>query len=229
MKYTINYLLSVICLVLILGCQSNVEENKSLKAEEIIVNSQKAMKHINNFKFSLSHKKGSIDLGNNLKLVNAYGEITKNGMQIDTESSFGRALVKTSAIIIKQQTWMTNPLTQTWSEISQNESPFNFINPSELINEILYSLYDLEIKDHNQNFYTVTGKTSSQSFKSLVGIVENNLEVVLDLEINKEFFTIQKVFIYGQVQPKDQNDNLRIIEFSNYHQIEPLVPPSIND
>ena len=124
---------------------------------------------------------------------------------------------------------MTNPLTQTWAEIPQNESPFNFINPSELINEILYSLYDLEIKGQNQSFYTVTGKTSSQSFKSLVGLVENNLEVVLDLEINNELFIIEKVFIYGEVQPKDQNDNLRIIEFSNYHQIAPLVPPSIND
>ena len=216
-------------MVLILGCQSNISENKFLKAEEIIYKSQKAMKDINNFKFSLSHKKGSIDLGNDLKLVNAYGQITKNGMKIDTESSFGRALIKTTAIIIKQQTWMTNPLTQTWSEIPQNESPFNFINPSELINEILYSLYDLEIKGQNQSFYTVTGKTSSQSFKSLVGVVENNLEVVLDLEINNELFTIEKVFIYGKVQPKDQNDNLRIIEFSNYHQIEPLVPPSIND
>ena len=39
-----------------------------------------------------------------MKLVNAYGQITKNGMKIDTESSFGRALIKKGSKFM----WTTN-------------------------------------------------------------------------------------------------------------------------
>ena len=187
------------------------------------------MKLNNNFEFSLHHEKGFIDIGNNINLLSAKGRITENGLSIDSESSLGRALIKTSAIVIGNRTWITNPITQSWIEIPSDESPLNFINLDLLISEILGDINDITLNDQNPESYYISANSNSNSFTSLVGSVVQNKNVNIELEIDKNSNLIKKVIIYGQVQKTDKKDFKRIIKFYSYCKNNILSPPKIDD
>ena len=135
MIYKYNILIIIIISGLFFSCHKENVQGE-ISPENIVSKTLQSMKINNNFEFSLNHEKGFIDIGNNINLLSAKGRITENGISIDSESSLGRALIKTSAIVIGNRTWITNPITQSWIEIPSDESPLNFINLDLLISEI---------------------------------------------------------------------------------------------
>lgn len=223
-----NLLIIIIVSSLFFSChKENVQEE--ITPEDIISQTLQSMKINNNFEFSLNHEKGVIDIGNNINLLSAKGKITENGISIDSESSLGRALIKTSAIVIGNRTWITNPITQSWVEIPSNESPLNFIDLDLLISEILADIKDITLNKQNIESYYISANSNSNSFTSLVGSVDQNKNVKIELEINKNSNLIKTVIIYGQVQKSDKKDFKRIIKFYNYGKINILSPPKIDD
>ena len=223
-----NILIIIIISGLFFSChKENYQEE--ITPEDIISKTLQSMKLNNNFEFSLHHEKGFIDIGNNINLLSAKGRITENGISIDSESSLGRALIKTSAIVIGNRTWITNPITQSWIEIPSDESPLNFINLDLLISEILGDINDITLNDQNPESYYISANSNSNSFTSLVGSVVQNKNVNIELEIDKNSNLITKVIIYGQVQKTDKKDFKRIIKFYSYGKNNILSPPKIDD
>ena len=213
----------------VLGCSKSYLQENGKTPSEIVQMAQLAIGDVQNFSFELVHKKGYIDLGNGLNLIHAHGYTSQNDFEIFTESTLGRSLIKSDAVVIADRTWITNPITGKWSEIPPDDSPINFLNPTVLMKNILTNLSDLQLLGSDESIYEVSGETYSDSFESLVGLVKAGEKIKIEMKINKLSNYLEQVSINGQIQVNDEDDFERVIYFSKYNQAKMLTPPLGND
>jgi len=213
----------------VLGCSKSYLQENGKTPSEIVQMAQLAIGDVQNFSFELVHKKGYIDLGNGLNLIHAHGYTSQNDFEIFTESTLGRSLIKSDAVVIADRTWITNPITGKWSEIPPDDSPINFLNPTVLMKNILTNLSDLQLLGSDESIYEVSGETYSDSFESLVGLVKAGEKIKIEMKINKLSNYLEQVSINGQIQLNDEDDFERVIYFSKYNQAKMLTPPLGND
>lgn len=213
----------------VLGCSNSYLPESGKTPSEIVQMAQLAIGDVQNFTFELVHKKGYIDLGNGLNLIHAHGYTSQNDFEIFTESTLGRSLIKSDAVVIAGRTWITNPITGKWSEIPPDDSPINFLNPTVLMKNILTNLSDLQLLGSDDSIYEVSGETYSDSFESLVGLVKAGEKIKIEMKINKLSNYLEEVSINGQIQLNDEDDFERVIYFSKYNQAKMLTPPLGND
>jgi|TARA_B100001971_G_C18257218_1_gene583214 hypothetical protein len=213
----------------VLGCSKSYLQESGKTPSEIVQMAQLAVGDVQNFTFELEHKKGYIDLGNGLNLIDAHGYTSQNDFEILTESTLGRSLIKSDAVVIGGRTWITNPITGKWSEIPPDDSPINFLNPTILIKNILANLSDIQLIREDESVYEVSAETYSDSFESLVGSVKTGKKVKIEMKINKLSNYLEQVNINGQIQLNDEDDFERVIYFSKYNQSKILTPPTAND
>ena len=219
----------ILSVLFVLGCSKSYLPQSGKTPSEIIQMAQLAVGDVQNFTFELVHKKGYIDLGNGLNLIHAHGYTSQNDLEILTESTLGRSLIKSEAIVIGGKTWITNPITGKWSEIPPDDSPINFLNPTVLIKNILTNLSNLQLLGEDESVYNVSAETYSDSFESLVGLVKTGKKIKVEMKINKLSNYLEQVTINGQVQINDEDDFERVIYFSKYNQPKILTPPAEND
>ena len=227
---TRNIIFGIFLSALVLfGCSKSYLTKSAKTPSEIVQMAQLAVGEVQNFTFELVHKKGYIDLGNGLNLIHAHGYTSQNDFEILTESTLGRSLIKSDAVVIGGRTWITNPITGKWSEIPPDDSPINFLDPTVLIKNILSDLSDLQLLGEDESVYEVSAETYSDSFESLVGLVKTGKKIKIEMKINKLSNYLEQVTINGQIQLNDDDDFERVIYFSKYNQAKILTPPTEND
>lgn len=198
-------------------------------ATETIALSRAAMIALDSFNFQLTHESGHTTLSGALQLTRAGGLVAINGLDIEAEANIGRAFVKVKAVVIGEQTWMTNPLTGVWSEIAAEDSPFSFLDPVKLVADILgdtqQAAYSSDSKSASAGDLIVTGTIRAQSLAALVGSVDLDAvpSVVLTLDLRNK--RLKKIVISGPVQPEDESDTIRVITLSEFDEPVSLEPP----
>ena len=116
-------------------------------APEAVALAREAMTDLASFRFELTHDSGFTALSGGLELSRAGGVVAQDGLDLEAEAKIGRAFVRIEAIVIDEQTWMTNPLTGAWSEIPPEDSPFSFLDPVKLVADILGDTRDAVFPD----------------------------------------------------------------------------------
>ncbi len=221
----------LLLLVIFTSCGSDeptpVPVATPVTASEAVELSRDAMSALDSFSFQLTHESGHTTLSGALQLTRAGGLVATNGLDLEAEANIGRAFVRIEAIVIDEQTWMTNPLTGVWSEIAPEDSPFSFLDPVKLVADIL--------GDTQQAAYStggdgggdlkVAGTIPAQSLAALVGTVDPDAvpSVVLTLDPNNK--RLKKIVISGVVQPEDEPDTIRVITLSKFDEQVSLEPP----
>ena len=181
------------------GCSKSeptpVPPTPQATAAEMVELSRTAMAGLDSFSFELTHDSGHTTLSGALDLIRAGGLVATNGLDLEAEANIGRAFVRVEAVVIGEQTWMTNPLTGVWSEIAPEDSPFS------------------------------SGHIPAQSLAALVGSVEPDAipNVVLTLGFSNNL--LKKIVISGVVQPGDEPDYIRVITLSKFNNQTSLKPP----
>ncbi|MDA1279034.1 MAG: LppX_LprAFG lipoprotein [Chloroflexi bacterium] len=218
--------------VVVIGCskQSAPEPtlaDPAITASEVVANSRDAMGELDSFKFELTHDSGNTALAGGLKLTRAGGVVSPVGLDLEAEANIGRAFVRVSAIVIDEKTWMTNPLTGTWSEIPPEESPFSFLDPVKLVADILGETQDPVYRETpgTGKELTVDGSIAATTLAALVGSVDPQAIPNVTLTVDPVSFFLKKIIINGVVQPEDDVGTVRVIHLSEFDKPVALAPP----
>jgi len=189
--------------------------------------SHKAMQELNNFEFELTHREGFTTLAGSLEMTKAGGIVTSNGFDLIAEARIGRAFVRIEAIVIDDKTWMTNPLTGTWSQIAPEDSPFSFLDPIKLVADILGATQNASYAESEQmnGELIVVGQIPATTLAALVGEVQREATPKISLTLDAESYLLKKIVITGITQPGDESNTIRVITLSNFNTKVLLQPP----
>ena len=189
--------------------------------------SHRAMQELNNFEFELTHREGFTTLAGSLEMTKAGGIVTSNGFDLIAEARIGRAFVRIEAIVIDDKTWMTNPLTGTWSQIAPEDSPFSFLDPIKLVADILGETQKARYADSEQmsGELVIVGQIPATTLAALVGEVQREATPKISLTLDAESYLLKKIVITGITQPRDESNTIRVITLSNFNTKVLLQPP----
>ena len=196
-------------------------------ASEAVELSKAAMTNLDSFSFQLTHESGHTTLSGALELTRAGGLVATNGLDLEAEANIGRAFVRVEAVVIGEQTWMTNPLTGVWSEIPPEDSPFAFLDPVKMVADILGATMDAEYSPEtpSSNERRITGTIPALSLATLVGSVDPDAAPAVTLDFDSNSNLLKRVEIDGKVQPEDEPSTIRIITLSEFDSNVSLEPP----
>jgi hypothetical protein len=223
--------LLLMLLVIITSCSSDeptpVPVATPVTAPEAVVLSGAAMSALDSFSFQLTHESGHTTLSGALQLTRAGGLVATNGLDLEAEANIGRAFVKVEAVVIGEQTWMTNPLTGVWSEIAPEDSPFSFLDPVKLVADILGDTQGAEYAPESAPVgeFRISGEIPANSLAALVGSVDPTASPEIVININADTNLLQRIEIRGVVQPEDENTTIRVITLSKFDNLVSLEPP----
>lgn len=194
---------------------------------EVVALSQHAMSALDSFSFQLTHDVGHTTLSGALQLTRAGGLVATNGLDLEAEANIGRAFVRVEAVVIGEQTWMTNPLTGVWSEIAPEDSPFSFLDPVKLVADILGDTEQATYSTNSSSAgnVTVKGTIPAESLAALVGSVDPTAVPNVELTLDSNSKRLNKIVITGVVQPEDESNTIRVITLSEFDQQVSLEPP----
>jgi hypothetical protein len=223
---------AIVILLVIAGACSSEESTPEPVATpvtpaEVVALSQHAMSALDSFSFQLTHDVGHTTLSGALQLTRAGGLVATNGLDLEAEANIGRAFVRVEAVVIGEQTWMTNPLTGVWSEIAPEDSPFSFLDPVKLVADILGDTEQATYPTDSSSAgnVIVIGTIPAESLAALVGSVDPTAVPNVELTLDSNSKRLNKIVITGVVQPEDESNTIRVITLSEFDQQVSLEPP----
>jgi len=198
-----------------------------ITASETVSLSRVATAGLRSFSFELTHDSGHTTLSGAIELTRASGLVATNGLDLEAEANIGRAFVRVEAVVIGEQTWMTNPLTGVWSEIAPEDSPFAFLDPVKLVADILGDTQQATyLADSSSNGNVmIEGQIPAESLAALVGTVDPNALPTVLLTVDATSHLLKKIVLSGIVQPEDEIDTIRVITFLEFNKQTLLEPP----
>ena len=199
-----------------------------LTAAEVVELSKTSMGNIDSFSFQLTHDSGHTTLSGALQLTRAGGFVETNGLDLEAEANIGRLFVKVEAIVIGRQTWMTNPITGVWSEITPEDSPFAFLDPVKLVADILGDTQQATYAINDQTTIgeiEILGNIPAKSLAALVGYVSPDEIPSVVLTIDSSSNLLKKIIISGVVQSEDELGTVRVITLSDFDEPLAIKPP----
>jgi len=207
----------------LIGCTKTPEpepvpEEPSITAAEAVVRSRNAMVNLDSFRFELTHESGFTALSGGFELTRAGGLVTQNGLDLEAEARIGRAFVRIAAVVIDDQTWMTNPITGTWSEIPPEDSPFSFLDPVKLVADILGDTQDAVFPADSlaSGEITIEGRIPATTLAALVGVVDPDAVPSVTLTLDGATYLLKRIVIVGVAQPEDDENTTRVISLSEF-------------
>jgi hypothetical protein len=231
----ISLLLGVVALLTLLGVFAGCGNDEptstvvlpKITGQEAVERSKTAMANLDSFSFELTHDSGFTTLSSSLELTRASGIVSLGGLDLEAEAKFGSAFVRVEAVVIDEQTWMTNPLTGVWSEIPPKDSPFAFLDPVRLVADILgeteHPAYSLDGEPSSD--IRIGGLIPATILAALVGTVDPEAVPSVELTLDPDSYLLKKIIISGNVQPEDEADTIRVITLSEFDKPVSLEPP----
>ncbi len=216
--------------VLMAGCSNDPPPTPTVTftADDAVNLSRNAMEEVDGFHFDMSHPSGNTSLPGGLALTRATGSaVAPDSVYVNAEALLGSAFVRVEGVVIGEDTYMTNPLTGNWSAIAPEDSPFGFLDPVQLVTNVLDQVEDPQLSDQqgtNSNL-VITASVPATALEPLVGIVNESAELTLRLLIHQESYLLQEARIEGPLQSDDEPNAVRLIKFSGFGEEISIEPP----
>ena len=213
------------------GCADSQEDERGdlseLTPDQALARAREAVDAADGFDFVLSHVSGTTHLAGGLELQRAEGSVKRPGdMKLSAEANFGRAFVRTDAVVIGTDTWMTNPLTGNWGKIPPEESPFGFLDPLRVVSNIIENVANPTFvgEPGADGSVLIAGQIDAAAFEPLVGAVADTV-VDVTLELDAVTFHLVRARIRGVLQVDDLASAERVIDLSGYDSEVRISPP----
>lgn len=228
----VGLLLISVLAVAAAACSSSDSAEPTIEpptAQQALDNALAAMSEVPQFEFELTHPEGTTSLDGGLDLRRAEGAvIAPERLSVNAEANLGRIFVKVDAIVIEGQTWMTNPLTGNWSSIAPEDSPFSFLDPIQLVTNVLASTKNPEYPADGAlsgGQLVLNGVVPSETLQPLVGTVTPGITLNVTLSLDPETFLLNSARLAGALQPDDEANFVRLIRFSGFEADLVIEPP----
>ena len=197
--------------------------------EEVLSNAVGYIREAGAFWFVLDHENGFTESLGGLQLVRVEGAITEDKISISAEANLGRVYIEVDAILIGEDTFLTNPLTGQWEQIPGEENPVGFLRPVATVQDMLGSLTSPEfmVPPVAGEDYQVRGDVKAEAVQSLLGEIVAGSMGVVEVVIDSETFEMKSARISGALQIHDSDSTVRILEASRYGEDFLIEPPDV--
>jgi len=224
--------LAVLPIALAAACSGAAEPSPTLApavtAAEVVARARDSTAALHSFRFLLSHESGHTALPGGIALTSAEGAAVAPGnLSFTAKATIGRAFVKIDAVLTGGNTYMTNPVTGTWSELPAEDSPFGTFDPPLLIATILGQVEHPSFAEPPSPGvdYAISARISAAAFASLVGQINPEYTVDVVLRVDPAGFHLKRVEATGRVADAEPEDVRRIIELSDFDASITIEPP----
>lgn len=187
------------------------------------------MAELETFRFRLTHRRGATLLPGGFAITEAEGVVrSPDSLRVSADTVFGGAFVKIDAVVIGDETYMTNPLTRNWNKIAPEDSPFAVFDPAGLIADILEQVTTNEFAEAPgivEGQYHLVGTVPAAAWRSLVGEVVADRELEYSMDIDPDSFHLTGVRLHGPLKADEAEDVDRTIELSDFDVPVQFEPP----
>jgi len=163
-------------------------------------------------------------------LVFAEGDIAvPDKVKADVSGTFRGLPIHSQIVVAGGRTYLKNPLTGKWGEVSVGTNPVSFFDPAKGVLAVIRNASRLELAGREEvggaDAYHLKGKTTVGSITPLLGNPPGERLVDVELWIDAETGRLVRLRLSGEVEKGDPAGAVRTIELSRYGVVVPIVPP----
>ena len=163
-------------------------------------------------------------------LVFAEGDIAvPDRVKADVSGTFQGLPLRTQLVGVGRKTYLKNPLTGKWQEVSVGTNPVSFFDPAKGVLAVIKGATQLELIGSEEvggaDAYHLQGKTTVGSITPLLGNPPGERLVDVELWVDKATDRLVRLRLSGKVHSDDPVEAVRTVELSRFGVVVPIVPP----
>ena len=221
-----------LCVILLAGLGSACgggggEEEPAVR--DIVARSTTVMQAQKRFHFVFDEKNGPRST-TGVHLVFAEGDVSvPDRVKADVSGTFQGLPLRSRLVVAGGKTYIENPLTGKWSEVSINTNPVAFFDPAKGVLAVIRAASQLELVESEEvggvDAHHLQGKTTVGSITPLLGNPPGTRLVDLELWVDKKTGRLLRLRLSGKVESGDPTGAVRTIELSRFGVVVPIVAP----
>ena len=218
-------------LALLAACSSESEVEPTPTplpdVKDILAHSGEKMAALKTFHFTLEHNKGGgTPISETVVVTEVEGDVVSpDSISITFAGTFGRFAVKSSIVTIGDDSYMTNPVTGVWEQVSTGVSPLGFFDPQQGIGAMMTKLQDGVLVSHTPKEYRIDGTLEVEALRPLLGTVTHGSNVNVALTIDADSLLLEKAVLEGRVTATEPDGVVRTITLSRFDELISISPP----
>lgn len=235
-------LAAVLALLLMLtfACRSGTtpaptELTTNLSAEEILAKAAEQFEALESFHFKLVHQGGGTPITMGLEMETVEGDaLAPDRLSAVIEARVSGLFFEVSTIAIGDSTYLTNPFTGQFEDISNAITPGGFFDPARGVGSIIREATELTLIEEtflgDIPVFHLGGKVGSESLKSISGSAIEGIVLDAEIWIGRDDFLVRKLTLDGRITQDEVDGIVRTITLSDFNEpfvIEaPVIEPS---
>ncbi len=226
MKVAVTGLLAIL---LIAGCggdgdKDSEHELSPLPPEEVIATASPRLDELKSFHFELKQKGGGTPIAMDLELTAASGDIEPpDRLSMKMEATWGKQFMESELVTVGETTYMTNPLSGKWENLSDDFTAVTLFQPDTGIKAVMESVTGLSMLEAEMVggvlCYHLKGELDSEVLDAIaVGHAAEGLSVDTEIWIGGEDFLLRKVEFDGRITEEEKEGIIRTLEISSFNE-----------
>lgn len=196
---------------------------------DIVARTTSVMQAERRFHFVFDEKNGPKST-TGVHLVFAEGDVAvPDRVKADVSGTFQGFPLRSRLVVAGGKTYIDNPLTGKWGEVSINTNPVAFFDPAKGVLAVIKAATQLEAvgseKVGGVDAHHLQGKTTVGSITPLLGNPPGARLVDLELWVDKETGRLLRLRLSGMVEKGEPAGAVRTIELSRFGVVVPIVAP----
>jgi hypothetical protein len=190
------------------------------------------MAGLQSFTFRITHSNGGTDLGGDIGIVfeEISGTVARpDKMRVQMLGKVRGLAVDLEVISVGGETYVSNPLTGTWSSVGASINPFAFFDPQGGIVNIMATVegavYLGDGTLEGEPVHIISGSISAQLLSSFLGEAVGTGTLEAEVWIGTNHSHLRKVELRGLLTPVEEPGIIRTIELAGYDETFNIEPP----
>ena len=228
---------TVFALAMVLSCSSEAvptptEGFDGLTAEEILAKAGERFDSLHTFHFKLTHEGGGTPIALGLEMVEAEGDVaTPDRMVVTIQARASGLFLEVTAISIGDDTYLTNPFTREYEDLTGVITPGGFFDPAEGIGTIIKRSIDPSLVAEETlggiAAYRLAGSVRSEDLKAVTGSAVEGHTLKAEIWIGKEDFLVRKLTLDGRITRNEEDGITRTFLLSAFDQPVTIEAPQV--
>ena len=231
-------LVLAMALMLSLACRSSVtptptETATTFSVQQVLANAAEKFEALESFHFTLDHQGGGTPIAMGLEMEKVVGNaVAPDKLSADIEANIRGLYVEVTTIAIGDSTYLTNPFTQEFEDISIAIKPGGFFDPARgvgaIIREAMEPTVIAETFLGDVPVFHVAGKVASESLRSIFASAVEGIILDAEIWIGMDDFLVRQITLDGRITSDEDDGIFRTLTLSDFDQPFTIEAPVID-
>ena len=151
--------------------------------------------------------------------------VSPDSLAIEFAGTLGNFAVRSSLITLGDDSYMTNPLTGAWEQVSREVSPLGFFDPQRGIGSMMAEVRSPVLASMSDGQFEIEGSLAVEALEPLLGSGVKGTSVHVRLTIDAETLFLQRAILDGRATATEPDGVVRTITLSEFNERVTIEPP----